>query len=53
MGSIQKVENRMAPGLYFNPLFQLYTLPRGVDFDQYKDYEYLDRTRYIQDRKLV
>ncbi|CAM3346740.1 SusC/RagA family TonB-linked outer membrane protein [Elizabethkingia occulta] len=50
MGSIQKVENRIAPGLYFNPLFQLYTLPRGVDFDQYKDYEYLDRTRYIQDQ---
>lgn len=47
MGSIQKVENRMAPGLYFNPLFQLYTLPRGVDFDRYRDYEYLDQERYI------
>ncbi|MFT6019722.1 MAG: TonB-linked SusC/RagA family outer membrane protein, partial [Saprospiraceae bacterium] len=33
----QKVKNRPAGGLYFNPLTGLYLFPRGLDFDNYKD----------------
>jgi TonB-linked SusC/RagA family outer membrane protein len=33
----QKINNVPLNGFYFNPLIGLYTFPRGVDFNQYKD----------------
>jgi len=49
--SDQKVKNRMAGGLYFNPLTGLYLFPRGLTFDPYKNYEYYSSARslYMQD----
>lgn len=45
----QKIENRPLNGLYFNPLIGLYTFPRGVDFDQYKnDFEVYDINRNVK-----
>lgn len=35
----QEATNRGTSGLYSNPLTGLYMLPRGLDFDQYKEYE--------------
>jgi TonB-linked SusC/RagA family outer membrane protein len=51
MLSRQKVHNRMVGGLYFNPLTGLYLFPRGLDFDQYKEFEYFSPSRayYLQD----
>jgi TonB-linked SusC/RagA family outer membrane protein len=48
---LQKVHNRLAGGLYFNPLTGLYLFPRGLDFNQYKNYQYFSPTRkiYMQD----
>jgi TonB-linked SusC/RagA family outer membrane protein len=48
---LQKTHNRMAGGLYFNPLTGLYFFPRGLDFNQYKEFEYFSPTRriYLQD----
>jgi TonB-linked SusC/RagA family outer membrane protein len=36
-----------ATGTYFNPLTSVYLFPRGVDFNQYKNYEQFDPTRNI------
>lgn len=48
MASIQKVENRVNPGMYFSPLLGLYLFPRGLDFDNYKNnYEYFSPSRYL------
>lgn len=35
----QQVHNRPVSGLYDNPLTGLYELPRGLNFDQYKNFE--------------
>jgi len=43
--STQKANNRPSTGLYFNPLTGLYLFPRGLDFNQYKDYEYYSTKR--------
>jgi TonB-linked SusC/RagA family outer membrane protein len=45
--SNQKVHNRITGGLYFNPITGLYLFPRGLDFDQYKEFEYLSSSRGI------
>lgn len=45
--SDQKVNNRMAGGLYFNPLTGLYLFPRGLNFDQYKNFEYYSAKRSL------
>jgi len=42
---LKKALNRPASGLYFNPLTGLYNFPRGLDFDDYKNYEYADPVR--------
>ncbi|MFD0942096.1 SusC/RagA family TonB-linked outer membrane protein [Pedobacter boryungensis] len=48
MASIQKVQNRVNPGMYFSPLLGLYLFPRGLDFDNYKNnYEYFSPSRYL------
>lgn len=48
MGSIQKVKNRMNPGIYFSPLTGLYMFPRGLDFNNYKtNFEYFSPSRYL------
>jgi len=48
MASIQKVENRVNPGMYFSPLLGLYLFPRGLDFDSYKNnFEYFSPSRYL------
>lgn len=47
LGSIQNAHNRLTPGIYFNPLTGLYLLPRGIDFNSYKNYEYFSPTRYL------
>jgi TonB-linked SusC/RagA family outer membrane protein len=47
IGSIQQVRNRLTPGIYFNPLTGLYLLPRGIDFNQFKQFEYFSSTRYL------
>lgn len=51
MYSQQKIHNRPNSGLYFGPLSGLYMFPRGLDFDQYRDFEYFSETRnlYLQD----
>jgi TonB-linked SusC/RagA family outer membrane protein len=42
----QKVTNRPTSGLYFNPLTGLYLMPRGYDFNEYKNnFEVFDPTR--------
>ncbi len=43
--STQKTHNRPSTGLYYNPLTGLYLFPRGLNFDQYKEYEYWSPTR--------
>lgn len=40
---IQEVLNRPSSGLYYNPLTGLYILPRGLDFNTYRNYEYPDK----------
>lgn len=48
MASLQKVENRVNPGMYFSPLLGLYLFPRGLDFDNYaKNFEYFSPSRYL------
>ncbi|NIG55763.1 SusC/RagA family TonB-linked outer membrane protein [Chitinophaga sp. Cy-1792] len=47
MGSIQNSHNRINPGVYFNPLTGLYAFPRGLDFNQYKNYEFFSTSRYL------
>lgn len=45
----QQAHNRPSAGLYFNPLTGLYNLPRGVNFNTYKDkYEIFSTTRNMQ-----
>ncbi|SFE14295.1 TonB-linked outer membrane protein, SusC/RagA family [Chitinophaga sp. CF118] len=41
----QNILNRPSSGLYYNALTGLYTFPRGLDFNSYKQYEYFDQTR--------
>ncbi len=44
--TIQNVVNRPTSGLYFNPLTGLYLMPRGNDFENYKNnFEKFDPTR--------
>ncbi|MDB5200163.1 MAG: TonB-dependent receptor plug [Chitinophagaceae bacterium] len=44
----QKVNNRPSSGLYYNPLTGLYLLPRGQDFNKFKNnYEYFSPTRNV------
>lgn len=43
--STQKTHNRPSTGLYYNPLTGLYLFPRGLNFDQYKQFEYWSPTR--------
>lgn len=47
LGSIQNSTNRLTPSIYFNPLTGLYLLPRGLDQNTYKDYEYFSNSRYL------
>ncbi|HVI47800.1 MAG TPA: SusC/RagA family TonB-linked outer membrane protein [Chitinophaga sp.] len=47
MGSIQHTHNRINPGVYFNPLTGLYAFPRGINFNQYTNYEFASATRYL------
>ncbi|NII29770.1 SusC/RagA family TonB-linked outer membrane protein [Pseudoflavitalea sp. X16] len=47
VGSIQRAHNRLTPGIYFNPLTGLYLFPRGLDFNNFKNYEYFSPTRYL------
>lgn len=47
MGSIQNAHNRLTPGVYYSPLTGLYMFPRGLDFNQYKNYEYFSSSRYL------
>ncbi|HJT74770.1 MAG TPA: TonB-dependent receptor, partial [Chitinophaga sp.] len=46
----QDIRNRPSSGLYYNALTGLYTFPRGLDFNRYKQFEYFDNTRnmYLQ-----
>jgi TonB-linked SusC/RagA family outer membrane protein len=37
--STQKTHNRPTSGLYYNPLTGLYLFPRGLNFDEYKNFE--------------
>ncbi len=44
----QKVHNRATSGLYYNPLTGLYIMPRGQNFNTFKNnYEYLSPTRNV------
>ncbi len=44
--AIQNVQNRPTSGLYFNPLTGLYLMPRGYDFNEYKNnFEVFDASR--------
>lgn len=47
----QDIKNRPTSGLYFSPIAGVYLFPRGLDFDDYKDFEYLSPTRnlFLQD----
>lgn len=47
IGSMQQAQNRLTPGIYFNPLTGLYLLPRGIDFNQFKQFEYFSPSRYL------
>ena len=51
MGSLQKAHNRLTPGVYFNPLTGLYMFPRGLNFNDYKQYEYFSPSRYLYAQK--
>ncbi len=44
---IQDVLNRPSSGLYYNALTGLYNMPRGLDFNTYKQFEYADPTRNL------
>ncbi|MBW8684055.1 SusC/RagA family TonB-linked outer membrane protein [Chitinophaga rhizophila] len=44
---IQDVENKPSSGLYYNALTGLYNLPRGINFDDYKQYQYFDTRRSL------
>jgi TonB-linked SusC/RagA family outer membrane protein len=45
----QNVNNRPFQGFYYNPLVSLYTFPRGVDFNQYKNnFEVYDPVRNLK-----
>lgn len=41
----EEAHNRPVSGLYDNPLSGLYEFPRGLDFDQYKNYEVYSTAR--------
>lgn len=41
----QNIRNRPSSGLYYNPLTGLYNFPRGLNFDNYKNYAYFDTER--------
>ena len=43
----QNTDNRPISGTYFNPLTSIYLFPRGTDFNQYKNYEYIDPVRDV------
>jgi TonB-linked SusC/RagA family outer membrane protein len=44
----QKVHNRATSGLYYNPLTGLYIMPRGQDFNNFKNnFEYSSPTRNV------
>lgn len=47
MGAVQHAHNRVTPGIYFNPLPGLYMFPRGLNFDDYKQFEYFSPSRYL------
>ncbi len=51
MYSRQTIHNRPTSGLYFSPISGAYLFPRGLDFDQYRDFEYFSESRnlYLQD----
>jgi TonB-linked SusC/RagA family outer membrane protein len=43
----QNTNDRPTTGTYFNPLTSTYLFPRGIDFNQYKNYESFDVGRNI------
>jgi len=43
----QDATDRATSGTYFNPLTSVYLFPRGVDFNQYKNFESFDAGRNI------
>ncbi|MET4080856.1 TonB-linked SusC/RagA family outer membrane protein [Pedobacter sp. UYP30] len=43
----QDVNNRPNQGFYYNPIVPLYIFPRGVDFNQYKNFETYDIGRNL------
>ncbi|WP_291909545.1 SusC/RagA family TonB-linked outer membrane protein [Chitinophaga sp. CB10] len=48
---VQNTNNRHSSGLYYSPISGLYTFPRGLDFDYYKNnFEYpdMERNLYLQ-----
>jgi TonB-linked SusC/RagA family outer membrane protein len=45
--STQKIHNRPSSGLYFNPLTGLYLFPRGLNFDDYKNFEVYSSKRNL------
>lgn len=47
MYSNQDVHNRPASGMYFSALSGLYMFPRGRNFDEFRDFEYLSPTRNV------
>lgn len=44
----QKTNDRPTSGTYFNAIWDLYTFPRGADFNQYKTFEVFDPVRQVQ-----
>jgi TonB-linked SusC/RagA family outer membrane protein len=44
----QNTVDRPGEGTYFNPLTSTYLFPRGLDFNQYKNYQSFDPTRNIE-----
>lgn len=47
IGSTQNTNNRLTPGIYFNPLSGLYVLPRGFQLSDFAQYETLSESRYL------
>jgi TonB-linked SusC/RagA family outer membrane protein len=47
MYSTQNIHNRPSSGLYFGVLPGLYMFPRGLNFDQYKQFEYMSPSRNL------
>ena len=43
----QNVNNRPNQGFYYNPIVPLYIFPRGVNFDQFKNYQVYDPGRNL------